>query len=93
MPNPELIELPKDVWTKVATLVTTGQIKKKKPDQVVYLSTHRITGDPAPDNIDDKEEGIEIFVDTPNSEEIRNSTAIDVYVMPIGVDAQVRMDL
>lgn len=93
MPNPELIDLPADEWTKVATAVTIGNLHKKKPTQVVFISTHRKSGETAPDPIKDKEEGVQIFVEHPTREGIKNSFAIDIYVMPVGVGSQLRADL
>ena len=90
MANPVLVACAKNVWTKVATNVTTGQvhIKNNKPEK--YLSTYRSNGELSPDDLDDLEEGIPlIYPSTP----IEATAGIDVYIMPRGEDGSVRVDV
>lgn len=91
MAEPVFFNLPKDVFTKVAEGVTTGVISKKTEAPQTYLQTYRNTGNPAPDN--DVELGVPMFQDLRVSEEISNSNLIDVYVMPVGANGLVRVDV
>ena len=94
MANPELIRCPKNQWTKIATNVVSGQIHKKTEKPQEYLSTFRETGDPGPENTEEgKEEGVPIFIDNIVSEEIKNSTGIDIYIYPVTDDGLVRVDI
>lgn len=90
MADPILVEIPKDVWTKVATGVTNGMIHKKASINSVYLQTYRETGGTAPTLID---EGVELFKGNELSEEINMSVPIDVYIRCVGADGKVRVDL
>ena len=47
MADPAVTALTKDVWTKVATDVVTGQIHRLNNDPV-YMQTYRLTGGAAP---------------------------------------------
>lgn len=89
MANPIIVTCDENVWTKVATNVTEGQVKKidNKPHR--YLETYRMTGNAAPT---DREEGIPAFM-TAYSELISASAGIDVYIMAIGDNGKVRVDL
>ena len=90
MANPELKVCLEDVWTLVATAVTSGQIWDKK-STVQYLDTFRDTGDAAPvDGV--IAEAVRMFVDT-ESELIADENAIDVYVCAKGGDGLVRVDV
>lgn len=90
MANPVIIDCTKDVWTKVATDVVTGQVHKKSEVPQLYLHTYRLTGETAPAL---KTEGVEIFIHENLSENISALAGIDVYIMPIGEDGKVRVDL
>ena len=78
-----------DTWTKVASSVTTGLLKRLNKRPTKYLETYRIAGGNAPT---DGREGAEMFINS-ESEIIISSSAIDVYVMAIGEDGKVRVDL
>ena len=89
MSNPQLLDCPQDVWTPVAINVTTGQVKKigKKPN--LYLETYRMTGGDTPTK---RAEGVPIFINS-YAEIISAAAAIDVYIMAVGNDGKVRIDL
>jgi len=89
MANPVEINLTANVYTKVATDVTGGYAKKLSNSPAKYLETYRLTGQPVPTN---RTEGAEMFVGT-NKDEIESPVGIDCYIMPIGADGKVRMDL
>lgn len=91
MADPAIISCPKDVWTKVATAVTSGQIHKMKNKGVAYLQTYRDTGGAVP-TTDDPTDGVEAFEGS-FTENISASVAIDIYLMPLGKDGEVRVDL
>lgn len=94
MADPVFIDCPANIWTKVATNVTAGQIHKKSEQPQEYLHTYRDAGGTAPaSDTAGREEGVRIFIDGNISEQIINSFAIDVYVFPIGADGKVRADL
>lgn len=86
MADPLVVACPKDVWTKVATGVTTGvvHILSLKPDN--YLQTYRVTTNPAPTDLVDA-----VPFDTPL--QISAAAAIDVYVQCLGNAGSVRVDL
>ena len=89
MANPVIVDCPEGEWTSVATNVTTGQIKKigKKPN--LYLETYRMTGNAAPTS---QTEGAPAF-QISDSEQISATAGIDVYIMAVGADGRVRVDL
>jgi hypothetical protein len=89
MANPVIVPCPAGDWTKVATNVTTGQIKKLKTDPNKYLETYRTSGDPVPT---EATEGVPIFIES-YSETISASAGIDVYIMAVGANGSVRADL
>lgn len=89
MANPVFVDCPADEWTKVATDVTTGQIWKANTTPA-YLQTYKLTGEAAPS---DRGEGMKLFSDDNNSEEISSSEPIDVYVFPVGAIGRVRVDI
>lgn len=82
MANPELIETPKDVWTKVATAVFTGSVDVKTTIPK-YIYDSRVTGDPAPTN-----KATALPFDGDNMP-IESPEAIDVYVMALNHDGSV----
>lgn len=89
MANPLPVDCPVDTWTKVATNVTSGQVNKlnKKPN--LYLQTYRMTGNPAPT---DQGEGVPIFVESGDNI-ISSAAGIDVYIMAVGQDGEIRIDV
>lgn len=89
MSNPLFVDCPADVWTKIATAVTTGQVWKAQ-SVAEYLQTYRLTGETAPT---DRGEGMKLFADDKNSEEINSSAPIDVYVFVVGSAGRVRVDV
>lgn len=90
MANPVIVPCPVDVWTKVATNVTTGVIHIKDTKPGSYLQTYRMTGEAAPHNTDDLPEGVTI---NGPREAIEATAGIDVYIMPRGVAGSVRVDV
>ena len=89
MANPVIISLDADTWTKVASNVTGGQVKKLDTRPNLYLETYRTSGDPAPTDLS---EGVPCFVGR-YSEEISASAGIDVYIMAVGQNGRVRVDV
>jgi hypothetical protein len=89
MADPARITCNADEWTIVATNVTSGQVNRlnKKPN--LYLQTYRMTGNAAPTDIT---EGVPVFVDS-ESEEIASAAGIDVYIMAVGQDGEIRIDV
>ena len=92
MAKPVFIDCTKNIWTKVATGVTTGQIHKKSEQPQEYLHTYRDTGGAAPPNTEaGKEQGVPIFLNGV-SELISATAGIDIYVYPVSSDGKVRVD-
>lgn len=89
MANPILVDCSQGEWTKVATNVTTGQVHRINKKPSMYLQTYRMTGNDSPTA---RTEGIPLFINS-ESEEISAAAGIDVYVMAIGNDGQVRVDV
>ncbi len=89
MANPTAIACPQDTWKKVATNITIGQIKKISSKPAKYLETYRQTGQNAPTS---RLAGIPIFLQN-NYESVSSSSAIDVYVMAVGNNGKIRVDL
>lgn len=89
MANPVIITLDADTWTKIASNVTAGQVKKLDTRPNMYLETYRTTGDPAPTDLS---EGVPCFVGRYN-EEISSAAGIDVYMMAVGHNGKVRVDI
>jgi len=88
--NPEFpVAVPKDVWTKIAIGVLTGTVYNKKT-AVGYFQTFRVTGDPAPTDL---EEGVGMFLDNPGYEEISSDSPIDVWVYSVKEDGKLRVDV
>jgi hypothetical protein len=88
MANPERVNCIADIWTKVATNVTSGQVNKLDKKPGLYLQTYRMTGGAAPTN---QNEGVPIFINSV-SEEIAAASGIDVYIMAVGNSGVVRVD-
>ena len=89
MANPVPVDIPENTWTKVATAVTAGKIKRLGVLPNLYIETYRDTGDPAPT---DQNEGAVMFYNG-NTEEITATAAIDVYIMALGANGKVRVDI
>lgn len=87
MPNPINVPCPADVWTKVATNETNAIVKIMNTRPNIYLETYRITADPAPaDNTGANP------IDASGELIVNSSVAIDVYIQPVGVAGEVRVD-
>jgi hypothetical protein len=89
MANPAVVSCAKDVWTKVATNVTSGAIYNMTP-QVEFMQTYRTTGQSAPSG---NTEAVPAFIYKHEPLSISAPAAIDVYLMPVGVAGSVRVDL
>lgn len=89
MADPVIVPCAADVWTKVATNVTTGQVHIKDTAPGTYLQTYRMTGGAAP-AAGDPSEGVQI---NGPSVPIEATAGIDVYIMPRGADGAVRVDV
>ena len=87
MADPVIIACPVDIWTKIATDVTTGQVHTLDKGPKVYLHTYRDTGGAAPTS---QSEGVKI---SESSIPIEAVSGIDVYIMPLRVSGSVRVDL
>ena len=88
MSNPVIVSCPADIWTKVATNVTSGNLHKVYKTSR-YLQTYRVTGGTAPT---DETEGVPCFAES-DSEVIQSSGGIDVYVLSLKYDGKVRVDV
>lgn len=86
MANPVITACPVNVWTKVATNVTSGQIHIKDTRPGVYLHTYRTSGEAAPTL---QTEGVAI---PGPSIPIQATAGIDIYIWPTGVAGSVRVD-
>ena len=89
MADPTIVQCPADVWTLVTSNVTAGRIHKLDSRPNSYLQTYRMTGNPAPVNV---EEGAVTMV-IENSDTIESAAPIDVYIMARGRDGRVRVDV
>lgn len=89
MANPVIKTTIKDEWTKVASNVTAGIIKRIDKSPTVYLETYRMNDDPVPTSAD---EGVPCFINS-DSEIIEASAGIDVYIFTRGANGEVRVDL
>jgi len=106
MADPVLIACPADVWTKVATNVTTGLINIFKKTNTRYYQTYRDTGGGAPSNTPNPQEalfeGVPIIT-TKSNQSGRNQivgiaaieavTGVDIYIYAEPSDGEVRADL
>ena len=92
MANPAIVNCPKDQWTLVATGVNRGFVWTKRI-AVQYLHTYKMTGEAAPLDSDLSTSVPIRDLVTPilYSDDVGGS--IDVYVMAIGQDGIVRVDL
>ncbi|MCK5600652.1 hypothetical protein KAR91_02215 [Candidatus Pacearchaeota archaeon] len=94
--NPNFpVLIPANTWTKIATAVVKG-FYYKKAETGGYFQTYRLTGGVAPVNPGAgkvPEEGIGIFLDGKTSEEIGDSSPIDVYVYSLGSEGKLRVDV
>jgi len=89
MANPTFATCTKEVWTKVATSILSGNIRKTGFETNKYFYTYKITGGVAPTK---QSEGVLIFQNT-NLEIISSSSRIDVYIMATGINSIVRVDI
>jgi len=89
MANPVSVTCLADVWTKVATNVTSGTISKQINSPAKYVQTYKLTGEAAP--TDDDEAGP--LFSCADYAIINHSVAIDVYVKAITTAGAVRVDL
>jgi hypothetical protein len=93
MAAPVFVTVTKETAVKVATAVTTGQVRKSKTggSGAVWLATYVPTGDPAPDEADFR--GGKVFVNA-DSFAIQASEFIDVYLwLKASEDGEVRVDV
>jgi len=91
MANPQIIACPKDVWTKVASGVTGGQIYARN-NLADYFITYRTAGfTPAPPN-GDVSEGV-LMNKTGVGTILSFAAAVDVYVACTREAGEVRADL
>ena len=91
MATPVFVTLPKNVFTKIATGITQGQVHlvDNSPNNIV--STYiQPTGAAAPAN--DVALGVPVF-DTGTTETMNFDAAADVYLMPVGEVSRVRVDV
>ncbi len=88
MANPIFVDCPAGTWTLVAEKVITGFVRNKLRGPQ-YLQTYRVHGDSTPT---EQSEGIQIFVDS-DTATISATADIDVYIMALGKDGKVRVDL
>ena len=86
MADPAVVACPKDVWTKVATNVTSGAVHVLDTAPNVYKQTYRDTGGAAPS---DDTDAVNLIRPT---DIISASSGIDVYIKPVGVAGSVRVD-
>lgn len=87
MADPVIVDCPEADWTLVASNVKNGNVWKKDKSPNKYLQTYVETGNPAPT---EQEIGQEISGD---GLPIAASMEVDVYIMPLGADGSVRVDL
>lgn len=87
MADPVNVACPADVWTKVATAVTSAIVKKMDTRPNVYLETYRVTGNPAPaDNTGANP------IDATGELIVSAASVVDVYIQPVGKAGEVRVD-
>ena len=99
MANPQIINIPEWIWTKVATSVTTGIIHRLE-SKVYYYQTFRLAGEAAPSAPVQGAipvEAIRMF--DQGEERISSSELLDVYIMGANSDddavdtGKIRIDL
>jgi len=91
MADPVFIDCPVDVWTKVATAVTTGTIWVKKTN-ADYFQTIRNTGEAAPANNQATFNNEAIRIDK-DGQPIGSVDDIDVYIFCTKIEGRARVDL
>ena len=95
MNNPLVIEIPQNIWTKVATGITIGTIHKtdslKSKTPTSYLQTFRLTGEAAPTEI--SPEAALMFLDKEGTEDISSTAPIDVYITARGATGELRVNI
>lgn len=91
MANPDVQILTKDIWTKIATNVTTGNVYNMSAT-TNYLQTFRLTDEAAPINNDD---AVRAFTNRNDNlwDNISSSDPIDVYLKPLEQDGKIRLDI
>jgi hypothetical protein len=85
MANPLIVVCPEKEWTKVATAITTGFIRRPLDmGQFSYRWTYRDTGGVVPDNNDASDGGNAqlLFTGSDNNVEMSFPSPADVYVRP-----------
>lgn len=82
MANPTLVTCNEGQWTKVATAVVTGWLRKPKAAMSFnFYWTSRDTGGTAPSNSDDTDGGLAMpLFERTNNEQISSVTQQDFYV-------------
>ena len=91
MGNPVFVDLPKDVFTKIATNVLQGQVHLVGTKPNVIRSTYiQPTGATAPAN--NAALGVPVFEGT-TSAALHFKTGADVYLLPEGEASRVRVDV
>jgi len=89
MANPVFVDCPIEVWTKIATNVTAGQIHRVTNAPYEYLQTYVLTGGTAPTL---RAEGVPLFEQSAH-EAVSASAGIDIYLYPILAAGRVRVDV
>jgi len=87
MTSPINIVCPAGVWTKVAENVTNAIVKRLDNRPNTYLETYRATGEAAPANNDGANP-----IDSTGELIVDSADAIDVYIQPVGLPGEVRVD-
>ena len=88
MPNPSIIICKKDEWTLVAKNQIFCYLYNMSKNNDKYLYTYRLTGNEGPLK---SYEGVNIF-DKDSMKFIISLSAIDIYIMALGIDGIVRAD-
>jgi hypothetical protein len=88
--NPQKIEIPANVWTPVATNVTSGLITIKQWQASRYYQTYRVTGDPAPTGDQNEDTST---VTTGQEISIAATESVDVYMYCLDFDGEVVLSL
>ena len=89
MANPVFVDCLDGVWTLVAENVTAGQVKRADKKPGAYLETYRMHNGAVPTSQID---GVPCFHNS-DSELISATAGIDVYIMAVGNDGKVRVDI
>jgi hypothetical protein len=87
MPNPLVVDLTANTWTKVATAVKTGQVTIKNNTPNMYKHTYVLTGESAP--TDDTKAHKFIA----NSGYISAAEDIDVYIKSVGKNGKILVEV